>query len=136
MGWASRKRLEQCANTGGRHERRPNFHPKEDLRLSERLLDLIAPYRANDLTRERYEELIESAATAWNLSLLPELERSEALGKALRSAKIRDAESVVGLIMKLVRRKEALFPDDDRAIVAWEVSETGDQYGLTVMSAV
>ena len=32
--------------------------------------------------------------------------------------------------------KDALFPDDDRAIVHWEISDSGDQYHLSVMSAV
>ena len=106
------------------------------MRLSERLVDLVAPYRDDALTRERYEALIETAATAWNLSLLAEPERPAVLREALRNAKTRDRQAHSDLIVALMRRKEALFPDDDRAIVHWEVSESDDQYHLSVMSAV
>jgi hypothetical protein len=97
---------------------------------------LIAPYRDTNLTRQRYEALVGTAATAWNLSLLPASERQHALNEALRSAKRRDAKSIAELIARLVERKEALFPDDDRAVVDWEISESGEQYQLIVMSAV
>ena len=137
MGWASRtRRQEQGPNTGNYRAARASRRPKQDLRLSERLVDLIAPYRAGDLTRERYEALIGAAATAWNLSISPEPERLEALKQALRDAKTSDVQAHSDLILELMRRKEALFPDDDRTIVHWEVSESGEQYHLSVMSAV
>ena len=65
MGWASRtRRQEQGANAGSHRAARASKRAKEDLRLSERLVDLIAPYRDAYLTRERYEELIGTGATA------------------------------------------------------------------------
>ena len=112
------------------------MRPKEDLRLSERLVDLIAPFLGEHLIRERYEALIGTAATAWNLALLPEPERPDVLRQALRNARTREVQAHSELIVKLMQRKEALFPDDDRAIVHWEISESGDQDHLSVMSAV
>jgi hypothetical protein len=105
------------------------------LRLSERLVDLIAPYRDGGFA-ERYEMLIGAAATAWNLSLLPEAERPEALRQSFRRAKVRDVEGMAAVIVTLMRRKEQLFPDDDRTIVSWEVSESGGQCHVTVASLV
>jgi hypothetical protein len=106
------------------------------LRLSERLVDLIAPYREEGLTSQRYEMLIGAAATAWNLSLLPEAERPEALRRAFRKANVREVEAAAEVIVKLMRRKEQLFPDDNRTIVSWEVSESGDQCHVSVASLV
>jgi hypothetical protein len=136
MGWASRIKQGQGGNASDQCVRRESRRPKEDPRLSERLVDLIAPYREDGLTSERYEMLIGAAATAWNLSLLPEAERPEALGQSFRRARVRDVEGVAEVIVTLMRRKEQLFPNDDRTIVTWEVSESGGQCHVTVASLV
>jgi hypothetical protein len=134
MGWASRRRQEQGSNARDHHVRRNSRRPKEHSRLSERLVDLIAPYREDGFTPERYELLISAAAMGWNLSLLSETERPEALRKCFRRAKVRDVEGVAQVIISLMRRKEQLFPDDDRPIVSWEVSESDGQWHVTVAS--
>lgn len=136
MGWASRTRQERCTNAGSRRHRQESRRPKEDLRLSERLVDLIAPYREEGLSSGRYEQLIGAAATAWNLSLLSDGERPDALRDAFRNAKVRDIEAVAEVIVTLMRRKEELFPDDRRTIVSWEVSESDGQYHVAVASLV
>ena len=136
MGWASRKRREQGSNAGEHPPRLESRRPKEDLRLSERLVDLIAPYREEGSTPDRYEMLIGAAATAWNLSLLSEAERPEALRQSFRRAKVRDVEGAAEVIVTLMRRKEQLFPDDHRTILSWEVSESGGQCHVSVASLV
>jgi hypothetical protein len=136
MGWASRRRQEPGSNARDHHVRRASRRPKEDLRLSERLVDLIAPYLDGGFAAERYEMLIGAAATAWNLSLLPEAERPVALRQSFRRVKVRDVEGMAEVIVTLMRRKEQLFPDDDRTIVSWEVSESGGQCHVTVASLV
>ena len=136
MGWASRRRMEQGSSARYERMRGAARRPKEDLRLSERLVDLIAPYREDSPTPQRYEMFICAAATAWNLSLLPEAERPVALREALRNAKVREDEAIVEVIGTLLRRKERLFPDDHRTIMSWEVSESGGQCHVTVASLV
>jgi len=136
MGWASRRRQENGSNAKDHYGRRQSRRPKDDLRLSERLVDLIAPYRESGFTPERYEMLIGAAATAWNLSLLSDAERPEALRQSFHHAKVRDVEGVAEVIITLMRRKEQLFPDDDRTIVSWEVSESSGQCHVTVASLV
>ena len=136
MGWASRRRQERGSNAGSHPLLRESRRPKDDLRLSERLVDLIAPYREEGLTSRRYEMLIGAAATAWNLSLLPEAERPAALRRAFRKAKVTDVEAPAEVIVTLMRRKEQLFPHDHRTIVSWEVSESGDQCHVSVASLV
>jgi hypothetical protein len=101
-------------------------------------VDLIAPYREDDLIRDRYEMLIGAAATAWNLALVPEAERPEALRDAFRRAKVRfrDVQAAAEVIVTLMRRKEELFPDDRRTIVSWTLSESGDQFHVSVASLI
>jgi hypothetical protein len=136
MGWASRRRQEQRSSTRAGHVRRESRRPKEDLRLSERLMDLIAPYREDGIPLERHEMLIGAAATAWNLSLLSEAARPEAVRQSLRGAKTKDVDGAAKLIVTLMRRKEHLFPDDDRTIVSWELAESEGQCHVTVAFVV
>jgi len=136
MGWASRRKQEHGGGAKGHHVRRGLGGQKEDSRLSERLVDLIATYREDGVAPERYEMLIGAAATAWNLSLLPEAERPEALRQSFRCAEVRDVESAAEVIVALMRRKEHLFPGDQRTIVSWEVSELDGQCHVTVASLV
>jgi hypothetical protein len=136
MGWASRSRQGRVSSGRSHGQHRDSRRPKEDLRLSERLVDLIAPYREDGLTSQRYEMLIGAAATAWNLSLLPTAERPDALRQAFRNAKIRDVEPAAEVIVALMRRKEQLFPDDRRTIMSWEVSESDGQCHVAVASLV
>ncbi len=134
MGWASRLRSGQGVR-GGHPDTVPARRPrKEDLRVSERLVDLIAPYREEGLNREDYETLIAAAAIAWNLSLLPKGERPEALRKAFRHAKVKNAQHQAEMIVELLRRKEQLFPTDDRTIVHWEVWESDNEFHVNVAS--
>lgn len=136
MGWASRRRQAQDGSARDPKVHRESRRPKEDWRLSERLVDLIAPYRQDGIPAERYELLIGAAATAWNLSLLSEAERPEALRQSLRRAQVSEGQGVVEMIDTLLRRKEQLFPDDRRTIMSWEVSESDGQCHVTVASLV
>ena len=133
MGWASRRR-QIHSNERRQHQHRVCRRPKEDVRLSERLVDLIAPYREDGLTSQGYEMLIGAAATAWNLSLLPAPEQPAALRYAFRNANVRGVEAAAEVIVGLMRRKEQLFPDDCRTILSWEVSESDGQYHVAVAS--
>lgn len=136
MGWASRRRQIRDSNGRSHRQHRGSRRPKQDLRLSERLVDLISPYREDGLTSQRYEMLIGAAATAWNLSLLPAAEQPAALRQAFRNAKVKDVEAAAEVIVALMRRKEQLFPDDCRTIVNWEVSESDGQCHVAVASFV
>lgn len=55
MGWASRRKQERGSTARDRHVRRKSWRPKEDVRLSERLVNLTAPYREDGVTPERHE---------------------------------------------------------------------------------
>jgi len=134
MGWASRSRRNRKAAGGSKAARPARTQPKQDLRLSERLVDLIAPYRDDRLTLKAYQALIGAGAAAWNLTLLRDREREQAFRKAVAGAAAKDRDAVGDILMALVRRKEHLFPDDDRTIVHWEVSELADEYHVSVAS--
>jgi len=86
-------------------------------------------------TREDYKTILNLAALAWNVALVPEEERA----KMLRGKKMADALGPVGieLMEKLIARKLALFADEKRFILDFElVDRGGDQFYLTVTSEI
>jgi hypothetical protein len=48
----------------------------------------------------------------------------------------RDVQALAEVVVSLMQRKDALFPDDRRVIVSWEVSESGDQHHVNVASLI
>jgi len=134
MGWASRSKRNPEALNRPKTGRPGRLQPKQDPRLSERLVDLIAPYREDHLGLKGYQALIGTAVAAWNLALLPERERERAFREAVAGAPARDRDAVAEILAALVRRKGQLFPGDGRPIVHWEVSESADQYHVSVAS--
>ena len=94
----------------------------------------MTPYRHDRLTLKAYRALIGMAAAAWNVTLLPERERTQAFREIIAGAAAKDRHAVADILVALVRRKEELFPDDRRTIVHWEVSELADEYHVSVAS--
>jgi hypothetical protein len=97
-------------------------------------VDLSAPYRDDFLSLKAYQALIALAAAAWNLTLLSERERTLAFREVIAGAAAKDRDAVADILMALIQRKEQLFPDDQRTIVGWEVSESADEYHVNVAS--
>jgi hypothetical protein len=136
MGWASRLTQKREAQGGSVSARSARIRPKRDLRLSERLVDLIAPYRDGHPTLKACETLIALAAAAWNLTLLPEQERTRAFREAVADVPARDRDGVADVLAALIQRKEQMFPDDRRVIAHWEVSESENECHVQVASII
>jgi hypothetical protein len=109
--------------------------PRDALKLSAALVELIAPYREDGLTRESYEALVGAAATAWNVSLLPDGQHDEAIAEGIAKAEAEDPELLAQILSAMLRRKRERFPDDARVIVHWELAESDDEYRIIVASA-
>jgi len=134
MGKARRKKRRR----GGRARRvatSPMPAPGRPQKLSDALIQLIAPFRQDGLTLRSCEALIGAAASAWNLTLLNESAREEALLEAIHQVPAADAAMLAQLLAELTRRKQELFPKDSRMVVHWAVTELADEYRVTVASA-
>jgi hypothetical protein len=134
MGKARRKKRRR-----GGHPRRAvtssMLQPGRPQKLSDALIQLIAPFRQDGLTLRSYEALIGAAASAWNLTLLNEGAREEALRKAIGKVPAVEAAMLAQLLAELIRRKQELFPKDRRMVVHWAATELADEYRVTVASA-
>ncbi len=112
---------------------------KDEAKMSAVVTELIAPYRQMAINRASYTNLVASACIAWNTANLPEEEQlaniSEALDELPNMADELRPE-VTRLILELVKRKTALFPDNHRIIVDFKITETKDNYHLGIASTM
>lgn len=110
-------------------------------KLSARLLELIEPYRdphREDIeTHEEMAMLTDAAALAWNIALLPSDEQQERIGQAVKGLPHHDPqarEAAREFLAALVKRKLKLFPNDDRGVANYRLTDRGGQWNLMVLS--
>jgi hypothetical protein len=103
---------------------RPRKAPPRLGPLSGALGQLIEPYRHEADSLDSFKALVGIGALAWNLAPLPELERDKHFADGLRKLDVPDPEMLRSLIQDLIRRKQRLFPHDQRMIVGYEITLT------------
>lgn len=116
------------------------IQPGSGEKMSEVLLAFIEPYQKLAPTREAYEKLITVAMVAWNAALLPKDKREgfldEEINPVLSSLGHKAVQDFKAIVNELIKRKERLFPNNRRFIVSYELSETKDNYHLSVASTI
>lgn len=98
--------------------------------MSNVLVDFAQPLLDAARNEGDFRLAITVAAACWNLSLLPESERSAAL-KDFKPG-FETPQELERQMRLLVARKEALFPNDKRVILDYQVSG-GPQDGNVVV---
>jgi hypothetical protein len=133
------KRLEQAALAKLATSGTPAVSARMDLPpISERVFEIAGGLLDNaDGDRAIERHVLTLAVAAWNASLKPQGSRGEDYDAALRSLDARGLVRVLSgaAIELMIAVKEALYPDDCRRIVSWEVREQTDGVGLNVVSA-
>ena len=144
MGKASRKK----------HLQKQPKQPKQssDVKISQALLDISKPFRTDEDSVEKLREIIMLAATAWNITILPEQERIETLIKAVEKIptmqqdlkadmakfvengyqidKLSQASLMFQAVAVMIKRKEQMYPDDNRSVVEFSVEDTPRGYHI------
>lgn len=126
------------------------------VKLSEALINLCKPYD-HDLPLQGYKNLMAAAAVAWNIALQPKEKRHDMLSVTLNKMpscqnKFEDElneymsnsnpenppDSVVyfHLLSGLIQRKDELYPNDNRGVVDYAITEKGTKRNVTVTSAL
>lgn len=148
MGKASR-------NKHLKRQQAANLDQYGGVKLSEALIKISEPYDYEDLSLDDYKKLIMMAIAAWNIANQPEEKRAEqALGflkampglaeemamdldKVLNSQKEPPAAIVMAQMLNaLMRRKLELYPDDNRIISDFKLTETATDRHLSVSSII
>lgn len=134
----------------------PSFRQGTDQKMSAVLLDFIEPYKKFANTDEAIERLVVTGITAWNVSMLPEHERDEALTKLATAAlnggspvrrlvakirtailgESRDVADFKWVVNELVERKLQHYAENRRFILDYELSPSEDEIHLFVVSTL
>lgn len=110
-----------------------------EVKMSEVLIDFIQPYLKFADTKESYRKLVILGIMAWNASLLPKEEGQDMVDSILSSGiPTDDFELKTGLeeiVNALLVRKKAYFSEYRRVIINYDLTDTGEDYHLSVASA-
>src|SRR5262249_25079492 len=102
-------------------------------KMSEILVEFAQPLLATAESRESIRKTIALAALTWNLSLLPERQQQQAFD----SGPLAEIPSEMKpMLLNLIERKKALFPDIHRLIRDFEVTGNGPDLSVNVVSTL
>ena len=107
--------------------------PRGVEKMSDILGEFAEPFFEGANTFEEQQKSIAFAALVWNMSLLPEAERMKPLQE---SPITKLTPELMPFIEQMIRRKHALFPDVNRFILNYEITDTGDGLHLDVISSL
>lgn len=100
----------------------------QQLKMSEMVLQFADDYISMGETTDERQNLLNSACSAWNMSLLSTHERSRNIKKYLKEYKRynsdiddQDCEDMKENLEKLISEKERLFPDESKKIITAEI---------------
>jgi len=113
------------------------IEPKGVSRMSEALHDFVAPYLKPEYNAKRRKALFTLGAIAWNAALMSDHQQmfDKFLSDSLLNSSPENQEEARQLIDELIARKIKHFPDINRLIVNFELTETTkDDYHLAVAS--
>ncbi len=112
-----------------------NWDATRQEKMSELLLDFVAPYTASADAHEEFQKVVLLGLIAWNITLLPAGLRKESLDGLLSKAVPADtATDFRKIIDQMVERKEKYFAENRRFIMAHHWTMTGRGPHLSVVS--
>jgi hypothetical protein len=110
-------------------------------KVSEKLMDVARDYIALGEDIDEKQQLLNGAASAWNIACLENGEKERGIERYMRKFKkmnphrskedYRDTEEDLRL---LIKEKERLYPDVKVQVAHAEVKEIGGKLHVTVMS--
>jgi hypothetical protein len=106
----------------------------DGVRMSDVLEEFIAPFYPLAGEQKEFLTLLGIAVAAWNVALFPAQEREAQIQGLLQALDPEVREDTRAVIYDLVRRKEEHFARYRRAILDYEVTDTGAEYHLVVAS--
>lgn len=125
------------------------------VKLSAALIDISEPYDYDDLSLDDYKKLIMMAIAAWNIGNQPKEKRAEQMLGFLKSMPgLKDEleinlEAIIDnqkepptaivllqMLTSLMRRKEELYPNENRIVTDFKLTETATDRYLSVSSII
>lgn len=132
------ERLKRKLNSSSLPPHKIVVEPAGHVKMSDVLSDFVAPYRDYAETMQAYRRLLTLAVAAWNAALFPETKQQEVVDEVLSHlpGETRLKSDVKALLYELIERKVRFFPQYERAIISFELTETRNGYHLSVASTL
>jgi hypothetical protein len=110
------------------------------MKMSKMIIDFASEYIAMGDTLEKKQSDLNAACTAWNIAILSKHQRKKALKKYLESFKRynphqRDTAILKHDMLRLIKRKNELFPDVKKFVANAEIRENDGKYSIAAASA-
>ncbi|MFH1673183.1 MAG: hypothetical protein ABIF87_07140 [Pseudomonadota bacterium] len=116
------------------------IEPQGAEKMSEVLQDFAAPLLNECDDDESVKKALAVAIIVWNLSLLPEKDRAEAIenlsSELAPSDNAADTALTTHYIEMMMERRQKLFPDNKRTIMNYQFSGSGKNLRLDVASTL
>lgn len=108
----------------------------DGVKMSEVLKKFVEPYRDIANTEGAFRNLMATAMIAWNATLFSVEKRTEYLENIFESFPEGVREDARFIISDLIARKERYFSEYKRMILDYEVTDTGKDFQLMVISSM
>jgi hypothetical protein len=144
----AKKRQPKHARKAAKQQRSPSrvhrFAPppqptRPAIKISEAILTLAEPLRAQYREPHRMQAIIAVAVMAWNIALFPDEEHAHVQGMLLESLPPQLSGEDVGVLLStmdtLIARKRLLYPQVREYILTHQLSFVDDKVTLTVGTA-
>ena len=116
-------------------------NPKNQVKMSGLILNLIDEYYKEVRTLERAQSLVCMGCMAWNLSLLDDEDvRQRAIVEGARKVfSVLDEQAnitFVAIMNDLIKKKQLKYPEHKRYITNFEVTEANNQFNVQIASTI
>ncbi len=116
------------------------MNPAGEAKMSEVLENFVEPYIDSVKTRSEHEKLFGIAIIAWNLALMSPNKQQSMLDRFitqdLAASDPLIQQDTKKFIDELIARKQALFADNKRYIVDFQLQDMGKEFHLSVASTL
>lgn len=99
-------------------------------KVSELLMDLAEPWLDEARNNNERNAVIRMAVLAWNMAVQPETERWEGMDPELAK---RLGEPGKAILVEMISDKLALYPEESRPILDYEITNSGDDVRVDVV---
>lgn len=96
------------------------------------LVDVAQPWLEEARTGEQQRIVIDIAVLAWNMALIPEQERWEAMNPELAKKLSEPSEPAAAVLKEMIARKLDLYPDQQYPLLEYEVVGSGEDMRVEV----
>ena len=112
-------------------------NPEGEISISDAISKVIAPYRDTAQNYHSFHKLVMVACTAWNAAIMPVGQRESMLADMRKLMPDQQSrEDFTEIVKELMKRKNRLYPNVNRMIVEFKVTERRNDFHIAIASTM